>query len=137
LSITTRDRETVAKILALVGSDHDGEAIAAARKADAYIKARGATWQDLLLEKPTRIVPQPTPSRRTTQHEHVRLATDLLRRGRNIINPWERNFLLSILAYRELKPRQLETLSLISRKISLAKAHVACRLPISRALVLM
>jgi hypothetical protein len=126
MNLSTRDRETVAKLLALAGStEHEGETVSAVKKADELIKSRGASWQDVLLVRPIRAEPQPSSWRRTADPEHVRIATDLLHRGRGIINDWERNFLLSILAYRELKPRQLETLSLISRKVSVAKDQVA------------
>lgn len=126
MNLSIRDRETVAKLLALAGSTtHDGETVSAVKKADELIRSRGATWQDVLLVKPVRVQPQPSPGPRMTEPEHVRIASGLLQRGRKIITQWERGFLLSILGYRELKPRQLEILSLISRKVSVAGEQAA------------
>ena len=122
MQITRKDRETVAKLLALAGSTaHDAETVSAVRKADALVKAAGGTWADVLLVRPVYIQPQLSRHRHPAEPEHVILATDLLRRGRGIINTWERNFLTGLLGYRELRPRQLELLSLISRKVAVAR----------------
>lgn len=43
------NRTQLAKILEMLGSSHDGEALAAARRAHALIKAEGETWQTLLI----------------------------------------------------------------------------------------
>jgi hypothetical protein len=42
------DREKLAKILALMGSDHDGEVLSAARRAERQRKRMGLTWAELL-----------------------------------------------------------------------------------------
>jgi hypothetical protein len=46
------DRAQLAKILSLLGSAHDGEALAAARRAHSLVKAGGDTWEKLLAEEP-------------------------------------------------------------------------------------
>lgn len=43
------DLERLARIIAMGGSGHDGEALAALRLADHSIRAAGMTWQDVLL----------------------------------------------------------------------------------------
>lgn len=43
------NRSQLAKILELLGSAHDGEALSAARRAHALVKAEGESWESLLL----------------------------------------------------------------------------------------
>ena len=127
MNLTRQNRSTLAKLLALAGSTtHDAEAVTALRKADALVKSAGASWEDVMMVNPIRIFPQSrnTPPA-TAERAHVTIASDLLKRGRAYITTWERGFLLSILAYRDLKPKQLETLSLISRKVAIATANAA------------
>jgi hypothetical protein len=51
------DRDRLRKLLALLGSDQDGEVLNAARHIDALVKAAGTDWQalipDLPAEKPS------------------------------------------------------------------------------------
>ena len=42
------DRALLEKLLGMIGSPHDGEALAAARKADALVRRAGLTWPDVL-----------------------------------------------------------------------------------------
>ncbi len=42
------DRTKLAKFLGMVGSDHDGEATAAARMAHKLVKAAGLTWDEVI-----------------------------------------------------------------------------------------
>lgn len=125
MNLTSKDRATLAKLLALAGSTtHDGETITAMRKAEALVKSKGASWQDVMMARPVNIAPQ--YSHRTTDAPaHVSIAQECLRKGRAVITQWERGFLLSILTYRDLKPKQLETLALISKKVSIAMATAA------------
>jgi len=44
----TVNRQQLAKILEMLSSAHDGEALAAARRADAMVKASGEDWAALL-----------------------------------------------------------------------------------------
>ena len=44
----TVNRQQLAKILELLGSAHDGEALVAARRADAMVKAGAEDWASLL-----------------------------------------------------------------------------------------
>lgn len=126
MNLSIRDRATLAKLLALAGSTtHDGETVTAMKKADELVKARGASWQDVLLVKPVRVMPQVSPNPAPQEREHVSMARDLLHKGRRVITRWEREFLTGILTYRALTPSQLETLALISRKVSLSAASAA------------
>jgi|HubBroStandDraft_1064217.scaffolds.fasta_scaffold00022_21 hypothetical protein len=49
---TALDRDRLRKLLALLGSDQDGEVLNAARRIDAQIKAAGASWQELIPDAP-------------------------------------------------------------------------------------
>ena len=46
------DRDRLRKLLALLGSDQDGEVLAAARRIDALVKAAGSDWQALIPDAP-------------------------------------------------------------------------------------
>ena len=46
--MNARDRQRLARILGLTGSTHDGEALAAVRKANAQIVAADVTWDEIL-----------------------------------------------------------------------------------------
>jgi hypothetical protein len=109
-TLSSADRSTVAKLLGLVGSHHDAEALAAARKAHQLVQERGTTWPDVLgLDLP----PEPEPG-------HLALARDLLGRGRGLITAWEKSFLIGIMAFKTLKPKQLESLEAIRTKVTAA-----------------
>jgi hypothetical protein len=126
MSFSSRDRETLAKLLALAGSTtHDGETIAAMKKADDLIRTRNTTWQDVLLVRPSASQLTPSTWKRPGEPGHVAQVMELLQRGKGTINAWERGFLLNILAYRELKPRQEEILTSILRKVAAATASAA------------
>jgi hypothetical protein len=43
-----KDLATLAKVLGMMGSAHDGEALAAARKASAIVRRRGNTWDEIV-----------------------------------------------------------------------------------------
>ncbi len=65
------DKDRLAKLLSMTSSDHDGEALAAIRKANQLLRANGTTWSDVLgtselaLEPPQpeapRYAPRPAP----------------------------------------------------------------------------
>jgi hypothetical protein len=52
LNGTTLDRDRLRKLLALLGSDQDGEVLAAARRIDALVKAAATDWQALIPDAP-------------------------------------------------------------------------------------
>mgnify|MGYP001350335476 CR=1 FL=1 len=112
MSLTASDRSTISKLLGLIGSHHDAEALAAARKAHQLVQERGATWPDVLGLDDT---PGPPP-----ELYHVTLARELLGRGKGIITPWEKQFLIGIMGFKILKPKQIETLDAIAAKIDAA-----------------
>lgn len=115
--LTSTDRSTIAKLLGMVGSAHDAEALTAARKANMLVKAKGATWVDLLTASPA---PPPPASPAPPQPHHLTEARDLLKRGKKVLTRWEHDFLLGIMSFRVLRPAQAETLDGIRRKIAAA-----------------
>lgn len=107
--MTSSDRATVAKLLGLIGSAHDAEALAAARKAHQLVTARGATWPDVLgLEA------------MPPEAGHVALARELLAKGRGICTRWEMDFLRGVLAFKSLSPQQQQSLDSIRDKVQVA-----------------
>jgi hypothetical protein len=46
--MTAPDRQRLAKVLGMTGSAHDGEALAAIRKANELIVAAGMTWDEII-----------------------------------------------------------------------------------------
>lgn len=108
--LTASDRALLSKLLGMTGSNHDGEVIAAARKAAALVQSRGMTWPVILgvgdASPPT--APEP---------DHVTEARDMLGKGRGICTRWEMDFLRGILAFKALSPYQRQTLDGIREKV--------------------
>lgn len=111
--LSATDRSTIAKLLGLIGSAHDAEALSAARKAHELLRAKGGTWPDLLgLEA---LPPEP---------DHVALARELLGKGRGICTGWEMGFLRGILAFKTLSTQQRQTLDGIREKVNAARTDM-------------
>lgn len=113
--IVAPDRVTISKLLGLVGSHHDGEALAAARKAHQLVTTAGMTWSEILG------VADAQPE---LEISHVAIARDLLQRGRGIITQWERGFLIGVMGFKALKPKQIEMLDTLAAKIEAAGADL-------------
>ena len=64
------NRQQLAKILELMGSAHDGEALAAARRANMLVRNSGESWETLLASRlpPAAQTAQPAPQRSRTGH---------------------------------------------------------------------
>ena len=61
--MTDADRQRLAAILGMLGSDQLGERAAAALKAEAFRKKHGLTWEELIaIPAPTEVVPEQPPS---------------------------------------------------------------------------
>lgn len=119
--ISTTDRNTIAKLLSMIGSAHDGEALAAARKAHELVQAKGATWGEALgLGEAPPVSSEP---------EHVTIARDLLVRGKRSTTAWERKFLMGVLAFKSLSPHQRQTLDGIAAKVEATRNGLASNLP--------
>lgn len=55
------DRNRLAKLLGMIGSAHDGEALNAARMAHTLVRTAGVTWEEVLDKAPTIILPPRPP----------------------------------------------------------------------------
>ncbi len=64
------DKERLAKLLSMTGSDHDAEALAAVRKANEFLRLHGKSWQDVLTP-----APEPTRPAETSRTGASRPAT--------------------------------------------------------------
>jgi hypothetical protein len=60
-SLVQLPRDRIAKLLGMLGSDHDGEVLNAARMADRLVREQGITWFDVLSVDPAQ-APQPDAS---------------------------------------------------------------------------
>ena len=104
------DRGHLAKLLALLGSDHAGERDAAGLAAHRFITTRGLTW-------PEALAPVPAAERRLpelgTWRETVRQC--LARPGS--LRPWEVGFLRDLPAFRRLSVKQRYVLKEIADRV--------------------
>lgn len=60
--MTDQERQRLAAILGMLGSDHAGERAAAALQAEAFRKRHGLTWSELLALSPAAPPPEPAPA---------------------------------------------------------------------------
>lgn len=105
-TLTPGDRARLAKLLGLTGSSHDGEVLAAARKAQEFLKDKGTTWPQVLgLDA----MPH--------QPAHVSLARELLVKGEGLCTRWEINFLREVATLQTLSDYQRLTLKGIREKV--------------------
>jgi hypothetical protein len=130
-TLDQRDREKLIKLLGMIGSSADGEALNAARLANKLVSDRGLTWGQVLAVNGAQVWPQgahqtvwpqsswsPPPPPRPSQMERWRTVADFIKTYRAAeINDWEQHFLASILSKRSaLTPKQMETLVKIGQK---------------------
>jgi hypothetical protein len=142
------DRERLAKISGLLGSSHDGEVVAAARKAEALRRTSGLTWAQLLNGDAKRLAVA-TEAAALLRHENEQLRDELTRLKAAIQRPlvprpwadadswqdgslacllwtehltdWEAGFLRSLLRRRKsLTKRQIEVLERVGEKVDRA-----------------
>lgn len=109
--ITATDKTIISKLLGMIGSTHDAEALVAARKAHQLVTQRGMTWPQVL--GITSTPPKPEP-------DHLVEARDLLTRGKGKLTRWEHDFLLGIMSHASLKAKQAESLAAIRAKVDAA-----------------
>jgi hypothetical protein len=105
-ALATIDRDRLLKCLRLLGSDKDGEALAAGRAAHRFLTKRGIDWDAIIVE--------PRPGNGLWDW---RAAADAVLATRRATD-WERNFCRSLRTWRGpvLTARQEETLRKIHLK---------------------
>lgn len=106
MTLHASDLHKLAKLLGMIGSAHDGEALAAARKVQQFVSAKGATWSEVLGVSETVAPPV----------AHRAIAVDLLK-DKDTLTSFERGFLRGILSYQKLSPKQEKTLETIRIKV--------------------
>jgi hypothetical protein len=108
-ALAKTDRAKLAKVLALLGSDREGEALAAARAAARLVKLRGISWRDVV-EPPAieKALPELGTWRQT-------VAQCLERRGS--LKPWELGFLRDLPGFRRLSTKQRYVLKEIADRV--------------------
>lgn len=114
-SLSSTDLSLLSKLLGMVGSAHDAEALAAARKAHELVKAKGRTWPEVL-----GLDDAPPP-----EADHIALARELLGRGKAICTPWEMRFLRGVLGFKILSAQQRQSLDGIAAKVEAASTGMA------------
>jgi len=110
MSLHQQDLQKLAKLCGLLGSTHDGEIVAAARKATALLAAKGATWAEAF-----QVVPE-TAEASPAHHQQVK---ELLA-YKEILTGFERSFLIGVLAHATLSEKQVKTLEGIRLKVEAA-----------------
>lgn len=110
------DRVRLGKLLGLFSSDHDGEIVAAARRADAMIRSAGLTWFDIVVIANDRPRLDPVGFGGVDDVEFCW-------RRRHRLTAWEVGFVAGIRRQsKALSAKQRNTLSQIIDKLRLAAA---------------
>jgi hypothetical protein len=110
LNVDTRLR--LAKLLGMMGSDHDGEALNAARMADRLVHESGVTWFDVVA---TPMLPEPkwswwTDDETLADFADCRAACRFCLRRRDLLTRWEQEFLPDIMRFLSLSEKQVAVL---------------------------
>ena len=113
------DREKLAAVLGMLGSAHDGEILAAARKAERMRQQAGETWGHIL-------APPPAGHPNSNTHIEIRSIGDLLSYYEDRMSPWERRFCRSLCIQRSpISEKQRAILDQILDKIRAGEARAA------------
>jgi hypothetical protein len=116
--LSPSDRRRLSKLLGMVGSAHDGEALNAAKLADRLVRDRGATWDDAL-----------TPegdgakcSRRSSQSEPRSWRAVAANCGRYplLLDKWETEFINGLHRFAVLSAKQQTKLTTIAARLQAA-----------------
>lgn len=112
------DRDKLAAVLGMLGSDHAGEILAAARAAERLRREAKLTWSDTLR-------PAPEP-RRDREVQSVDDALDLCEAYADWLTVWERNFVATLVRQRRAaSPKQIAILDQLVTKVLRAGARGA------------
>jgi hypothetical protein len=102
--LSAGDRQRLARLLGMVGSNHDGEALNAARLADRLVRDRGARWSDVLdTQAPERLEDIASNWRE--------VATACADNGRDLMTDWEYRFCRTLSGFERCSAKQLSILT--------------------------
>jgi hypothetical protein len=116
MSTVALDRERLAKLLGMLGSDHDGEVANAGRAADALVRRAGVTWPEV-------VTPSLPRQSRERELESINDALDLCIEFATALTEWEVHFCWSL--YRRKNPLTEKQKAVLVRLV--AKAQAAAR----------
>jgi hypothetical protein len=106
--LSTAERTRLTKLLGLLGSDHPGERDNAAVLANRLIKAKGASWDDVVIG-PAPVQKSEIVTWRSTCRE--------LQRHQGSLRTWERQFVAELPAFPRISPKQRAILDQISTRV--------------------
>ena len=106
------DLRRLARICGLFGSDHDGEALAAARQAEKIRKKMGLTWEELLVPSTRQRSADPPPEELT----NWRLACHFCLERYRWLTSWELDFVATVARYK--KPPSAKQMAILQRLVA-------------------
>jgi hypothetical protein len=122
MTAASLDRDRLAKLLGMLGSAHDGEALAAARQAERLRADAGLTWHQIVASAPTIPFPAPPREPRTDTESAVAFAVAHWA----LLDARDREFISSIRHQRRpLSDKQAKWLGDIVTKCRRAEARAA------------
>jgi hypothetical protein len=109
VALPLADRDRLARILGMLGSDYPGERDNAARMAAAFVRERGTTWPDILGARPlddpaTR--PQPSTDDPLTLFRSLDRCCQFVLAQTPLLNDWEREFVQRLPGFTRLSEKQ-------------------------------
>jgi hypothetical protein len=110
----------LAKVLGMLGSDHDGEIAAAGRRANAMIKGAGLTWGDVIARAAPKSEPQQqsrAPRRWRRPASPSDAAALCLQWRDEVLTDWEADFCRSLVGRYRISPKQTVVIERIARKV--------------------
>jgi hypothetical protein len=113
------DLRRLAQVCGLLGSDHDGEALAAARQAEKIRKKLGVTWEELLVPSPRQRSADPPPEELTDW----RWACHFCLERYWSLTRWELNFVATVARY--TKPPSAKQLIILHRLMARCRTAAA------------
>jgi len=121
MPLDARTRTLLVKLLGLVGSQHDGEALAAARKAHQLVRDAGLTWHEVV--EPGHGTAMPMLWREPAPGDHLDAIAICLLMPNAPLSPWDRKFLISISQRPDITHKQQVQLD---RILDACRAHACC-----------
>jgi hypothetical protein len=111
------DLAKLAKVLGMLGSDHDGEIAAAGRRANAMVRGAGLTWDQLLTPPDSAPESPHRPPRRWRKTASPSDSAALCLQWGEVLTDWETDFCRSLVGRHRVSPRQGEVLARVVRKV--------------------
>jgi hypothetical protein len=106
------DLQRLARVCGLFGSEHDGEALAAARQAEKLRKKVGLTWEELLVPSPRQKSADPPPEDLTDW----RWACHFCLERYQWLTSWELDFVATVARY--TKPPSAKQMIILQRLVT-------------------